>query len=230
VIKFVFRWAFRLVLLALVLAIGLLLLKDTIARNLAEERVRAETGFDAKIGNLEFSLFAPRMTLENVVLYNPVEFGGSIFLDVHDLNFEYDRSQLALGKLHLKLLRLNLREFHIVENREGRTNVIDVLYKVAPELLGASPSSDGGYAFAGIDTLNLSVDTVRYTNLRLAKRNQQIKLGLQNDLTYNIRTEEQAAAVLFKVLLRAGITIYTDQNPAPANTSKHPPKAARPVK
>jgi hypothetical protein len=213
VIKFVFRWAFRAVLLATVVAIGLLLLKDNIARNLTEDRIRRDTGFDAKIGNLEFSLFSPRVTLENVVLYNPAEFGGSIFLSAPDLHFEYNRKQLALGKLHLTLLRLHVKELHIVESQSGRTNLVDVLQKTAPELLGGVPSKDR-YSFAGIDTLNLSLDEVRYTNLRAPKRNQEVKLGLKNDLTQNVRTEQDVAAILFKVLLRAGITFYAN-TPAP---------------
>jgi hypothetical protein len=215
VIKFVFRWAFRLLLLAVVLAIGAVLLKDEIARNLTEERIRRETGFEAKIGKLEFSLFSPRVTLENVVMYNPADFGGSVFLNVPDLYFEYDRKQLALGKVHLKFLRLTMTEFHIVENQQGRTNLIDVLHKVAPELLGTPSASSDRYRFAGIGTLNLSLDHVRYSNLRLPKRNQEVKLGLKNDLTHNVRTEQDVAGILFKVLLRAGITVYTDSAPAP---------------
>lgn len=226
-IKFVFRWAFRLVLLAVVLAIGMLLLKDNIVRNLTEERIRRETGFDAKIGNLEFSLFSPRVTLENVVIYNPAEFGGSIFLNAPDLHFEYNRKQLALGKLHLTLLRLHLTEFHIVENQHGRTNLLDVLHKVAPELLGSQFPAATRYKFAGIDTLNLSVDEIRYTNLRLPKRNQLVKLGLRNDLTQNVRTEQDVAAILFKVLLRAGITIYADRSPAPQRVQAANTAAAR---
>jgi len=214
VIKFVFRWAFRFLLLAVVLAIGMFLLKDNIARNLTEERIRRETGFDAKIGKLEFSLFSPRVTLENVVMYNPAEFGGSVFLNAPDVHFEYDRSKLALGKLHLTFLRLTLDEFHIVENQHGRTNLIDVLHKVAPEILGSGSGSGNTYAFAGIDTLNLSINEVRYTNLRLPKRNQEIKLALRNDLTHNLKTEQDVAAVLFKVLLRAGITVYAERTPS----------------
>jgi hypothetical protein len=214
VIKFVFRWAFRLLLLAVVLGIGFLLLKDNIARGLMEERVRRETGFDTKIGKLEFSLFAPRVRAENVVLYNPAEYGGSIFLDIPDLHIEYDRPRLALGKLHFNLLRVNLREFHIVENQHGRTNLLEILNKTAPELIGAaSPSAARAYVFDGIDTLNLTVDTVRYTNLRIPKRNQVSRLNLQNDLTWNLRTEQDLTAILFKVLLRAGIPIYTDSRP-----------------
>ena len=212
-IKFVFRWAFRFVLLAVVLAIGMFLLKDNIARNLTEERIRRETGFDAKIGKLEFSLFSPRVTLENVVMYNPAEFGGSVFLNAPDVHFEYDRSKLALGKLHLTFLRLTLEEFHIVENQHGRTNLIDVLHKVAPEILGGGSGSGSKYTFAGIDTLNLSINEVRYTNLRLPKRNQELKLGLRNDLSHNLKTEQDVAGVLFKVLLRAGITLYAERTP-----------------
>lgn len=214
-------------LLAVVLAIGLLLLKDNIARNLTEDRIRRDTGFDTKIGKLEFSLFSPRVTLENVVMYNPPAFGGSVFLNVPDLHFEYDRKKLALGKLHLTFLRLTLTELHIVENQHGRTNLVDILHQVAPELLGGTSPSTDRYTFAGIDTLNLSLDHVRYTNLRLPKRNQEVKLGLKNDLTHNVRSEQDIAGILFKVLLRAGITLYTDNSPPPAAKRPRPTTTAR---
>ena len=73
-IRFVFRWAFRFVLLAVVLAIGLLLLKDSMARGVAEQRIRQQTGFEAKIGKLELGVLAPTLKLENFVLYNPATF------------------------------------------------------------------------------------------------------------------------------------------------------------
>lgn len=225
-IKFVFRWAFRLLLLAVVLAIGALLLKDNIARNLTEERIRRDTGFDTRIGKLEFSLFSPRVSLENVVMYNPAEFGGSVFLDIPDLHFEYDRKKLALGKLHLTFLRLTLDEFHIVENQQGRTNLLDVLHKVAPEILGSAAPSADRYRFAGLDTLNLSLDEIRYTNLRFPKRNQALKLGIRNDLTHNLRSEQDLAAVIFKVLLRAGITFYSSTT-SPAAMPRATNTAAR---
>jgi hypothetical protein len=221
VIRFVFRWAFRLLLLAIVLAVAAVLLKDTVARNLAEQRIRRETGFDAKIGKLELSLFAPVIRLENLILYNPAEFGGSAMMDVPDLHLEYDRGKLALGRLHLKLLRLNLRELHIVESHAGRTNLIDLLHKVAPDALGDSGKTNHNDNFAGIDMLNLSIGKVRYTNLRLPRRNQEINLALRNEIIPNVRSEQDLADILFKILLRAGITIYWDH--------KNFPPSSRPI-
>ena len=131
-------------------------------------------------------------------------------MEISDLHLEYVREDLAFGRLHLKLLRLNLRELHIVESHEGRTNLIDFLSRAAPETLGGSGKSNRGYTLAGIDMLNLSVGKVRYTNLRLPGRNQDIQVGLQNEIIPNVRTEEDLAGILFRVLLRAGITIYMD--------------------
>ena len=217
-IKFVFRWAFRLLILAVVLGIGLVLLKDTIAKSVAEQRIRRQTGFDAKIGRLEVGLLSPKLTIENFVLYNPAEFGGSPFLSIPDLHVEYNPDDLAFHRLHLKLLRLDLKELNIVENMNGRTNIIDLLAHVSPETVGHSSNSktNRDVEFNGIDMLNLSVGTVRYVNLRKPQRNQEINLALKNEIVQNVRSEEDMAGILFKILLRAGITIYLDHG-----TPKH---------
>lgn len=215
-IRFLLRWIFRLLLLALVLGVAFVLLKDTIARNLAEAHIRRETGFETKIGKLEFSLFAPTLTIENFVLYNPAEFGGSVFIDVPDLHLQYNREELAFNRLHLKLLRLNIRELNIVQDQKGRTNIVEILRKVSPELDAKGKETKENYNFTGIDLLNLSLGKVRYTNLRFPARNQEINLKLKNELTQNVRSQEDLGLILFRVLLRAGITIYLDQKPPPA--------------
>ena len=208
-IRFVFRWAFRFVLLAIVLAIGLLLLKDNMARSVAEQRIRQETGFEAKIGKLELGVFAPTVKLENFVLYNPAVFGGSAFLDIPELHVEYNPRKLPLEGIHVRLIRLKVAELHIVENNEGRTNIMDLLHKIAPNAIASKGNTNEGL-FSGIDMLNLSVGKVRYTNMRRPKRDQSINVRMENELIQNLRSEEDLAAVLFRVLLRAGIPIYYD--------------------
>jgi hypothetical protein len=221
VIRFVFRWAFRLLVLAIVLAVAAVLLKDIAARSLAEQRLRRETGWDARIGKAEFSLLEPRLRLENLVLYNPAEFGGSPILDASEIFLEYHRDELARGRTRLKLLRLSVREMHIVESAAGRTNLVDLLQRVAPETLDRSGKTGASERFGGVDMLNLSVGRVRYTNLRIPGRNEESNVGLRNVIVQNVRTEQDLAAILFKVLLRAGIPVYTDSKPAPVSASRN---------
>lgn len=210
-IKFVFRWAFRLVLLAVVLVIGLLLLKDTLIKSLLERQLRQRTGLPARMEKMEVGLMTPTIAIQNLVLHNASEFGGSVFLDIPDLYLEYHPNDLPFGKMRLKLLRLQLREISIVENLQGQTNLVNFLTEVAPRAQGGKgEGSDGWFELSGIDLLNLSVGRVRYENLRLPRRNQDVQLNLQNQIIPNVRSEQDLTALLLKILLRAGITIYAD--------------------
>src|ERR1041385_6419818 len=72
--KWLFKWALRLVLLVVALVVVLLLSKDTIFRIVIENRIRSRTGLDVKIGKYSSSIFSPVITIENLRIYNTAEF------------------------------------------------------------------------------------------------------------------------------------------------------------
>lgn len=214
--KFLFRWAFRLLILMLVLGIGALLLKDTIIKEITVKRLRDETGMDVRIGKMHVRLFDSIVSLEQVVVYNGAEFGGAPLLDVPDLHLEYDWDALVRNKLHLRLLRIYLREIHVVENQHGQNNMQEFLRRLRDTPSVSRPGGQGGgggdLMFDRIDVLNLSAGKVRYTNMRFPKRNHENEVGIRNEMIQNVRTPEDLTAIVMKVLLRAGITIYLDQH------------------
>jgi hypothetical protein len=210
-IKFIFRWAFRLLILAIVLFVALILLKDTIVKNIAESQIRKSTGMDVKIGAMHVGLTRPVFTVENFVLYNTAEFGGGTFIDVPDLYLEM-LPDAKKGEMRFKLVRMNVRELNIIENMQGRTNITSVTG--ALDTLQRTRTNSNEAVFKGIDTLNLTVGKIRYINMRAPKRNQEFNLALQNEVVLNVRTWEDMAAILFKVLLRAGVAIYFDTPPS----------------
>src|SRR2546423_6927138 len=218
-IKFIFRWAFRLLILAIVLVVALILLKDQILKNVAESQIRKSTGMDVKIGALHVSLTQPVFNLENFVLYNTAEFGGGTFLDIPDLHLEF-YPDARKRELRFKLVRMNVRELNIVENLRGHTNIASIAG--ALEKLQTDRTNSNEAIFKGIGTLNLSVGKIRYINMRMPKRSQEMNLALQNEIVQNVRSWDDMAGILFKVLLRAGIAIYFDQ-PALAPRATNPP-------
>lgn len=212
-IKFVFRWAFRLLVLALVLVIGLVLLKDTLIKEFTQRRIQRETGLQVRIGAMQTALFNSTVSIQDLVIYNPAEFGGGPFLDVPDLHLQYDYGNVGTDGFKLKLLRLDVRELSIVENNAGQTNILAILHKVAPDLLAKDEKDGTGTpGFGGIDMLNLSVGKVRYVNLRNPRRDQEVDVRMRNAIIQNIRTGDDMAGVFLKVLVQAGITIYFDPN------------------
>ena len=140
-IKWLFRWLFRLLILLVVLVVAAILLLDTIAREITEYRLQQQTGLEAKIGRMRVGMLEPRLTIENLVIYNSAEFGGSPLLDVPELHVECDRNPFFHPGLHFKLVRINLARLNLVEDAKGRKN-LDELWKQLkkPAAAGTSPS------------------------------------------------------------------------------------------
>ena len=59
-------------------------------------------------------------------IYNPPNFGGTLFLDIPEIHVEYDRAALAKKEIHITLLRFNLGELDIVKNQAGQTNIFSL--------------------------------------------------------------------------------------------------------
>jgi uncharacterized protein involved in outer membrane biogenesis len=207
--RFLFRWAFRLFLVVIVLAVALLLLKDLLLKTFAESQIRARTGMDARIGKLEVQLLSPTVIVEDLKIFNRAEFGGLPFLDAPDLYIEYNPSALSFGTLRLKLVRLTLADVHVVESREGQTNVSFSLDSVTSAQASAhtEPPSFYGLRFAGIDTLNLTAGKIVYSSLRRPGERTEVNLGLKDAVITNVKTLGELQDVLARTALRNGITI-----------------------
>jgi hypothetical protein len=207
--RFLVRWAFRLFLLLLVLGIGLVLLKDVLAKALVEHQIQMASGMEVKIGSLEVALFSPTITLEDLKVFNPAEFGGGPLLNVPDLHLEYDLAALARRQLRFPLVRLWVSEVNVVEARDGRTNLVlalDGVGGVVPRAISDTRIFPG-LDFIGIDTLNLSLGTIKYTSLRRPENKTEVQVALRNEVYPNIKSFADFNRVLVRSLFRNGIVI-----------------------
>lgn len=210
--KFITRWAFRLFILTIVLAVALVLLKDIVAKAFVEYRIRKQTGMDVKIGRLELGLSAPMVTLEDFKLYNLPEYGGSPFLDIPDLYVEYDPYALASGRLHLRLVRIYLAEMNIVEAKNGHTNLVLNLDRLSEPSAKSISLIGSRLDFAGLDTLNFTIGKVRYTSLRRPGSATEVNLGYKNQVATGIKSLTDLSNLVIKTLFRNGITVI-NQSP-----------------
>ena len=228
VLRRLFRWGFRLLILAIVLVVALLLLKDTLLRSWAEWRIRSQTGLSTAIRRFDVGLLSPTFAMEGFRIYNPPEFGGTVLLDIPEVQFEYDARQAWQGKLHLTTMRFNLREVNVVRNSQGKTNLFSVLSQAVPGGTNLLASSRGSrFDFGGIDRLYLTVGTVRYTDQQRPTNSWQRDLNWKDYEIKNIRTPEEARNWAMLLTLRA---MVSPTRPVPAirpaggvRTSPSPP-------
>jgi hypothetical protein len=203
--KWLFKWLFRLAVLSLVLIVALVLSKDAITKAVAEQRIRARTGMDVKIGRCSVGILSPVVTIENLKLYNRPEFGGTPFLDIRELHVEYDRAALRHRKLHVTLMRFSLTELTVVKNEAGQTNLVSLMTEPVARHTGSRIRDRArDLEFAGIDVLNLSLGKVRFLDLKDPRQNSALDLGVKNQVFRNVNSEGDMFGVLLMIWLRSG--------------------------
>ncbi len=195
-----FRWAFRVLVLCLVVVVGLLLSLDHLARELAERKLRAATGLEARLGRLNVGLLSPTLTFEKLRLYNRADFGGAPLVEIADGRLEYDPGELLAGRLRCRLLRLEIAELNLVVNRAGALN-IPLAANSPPPGTPRPPRDIAGLRFRGIDTLNLSLGRVTAVKLNAPQVVREVNARLHNRVFTRLDSVEDLQFQLGVLLL-----------------------------
>jgi hypothetical protein len=209
-IKWLFKWLFRLFLLAVVSIVILLLSLNSILRLWVEHRIRAQTGMDAEMGRFSLGLTEPTVTIQNLKLYNSTNFDGTLFLDIPEIHVEYDRAALARREIHLTLLRFNLGELDIVKNQAGQTNIFLPGIKPPAQKSGGGGSpfanfkKQSGCDFTGIDMLNVSIGKLKYIDLKNPQNNREQTIGIDELVIPNVKSTTDLLGLAADIALRSG--------------------------
>ena len=191
-IRRLLRFILYLFIVAVVLVVAAALLKNTIVKEVMQSRIRKATGMDARIGQVDVSVLTPEVTIEDLKLYNTPAFGGSLCLKMPELHVEYDANSVRAGKIHITLMRLNVEEIDVVQDKKGRINFDDIEQKGSK---GKGASHAEKVQFGGIDTLNVTLGTLKWTSMSTG--NQRVyQFGVKNQVFRNVKSEADLAVLL----------------------------------
>ena len=209
--RFLFRWAFRLLILFIVLGIGLFLARDNLAKWWIVSEFR-ENGMDAKIGRLEIGFpLSSTVAASDVTIFNLPEYGGSPMLKIDDLFIDCDFSALMNVrrklKPHFRQVRIGITEFNLVETKGGERNLISlpdaVAKSSAQHALGESP------LYFTIGNLNFSWKRLKFTHLADAGKSRDVNINIEGYTVQDVEKlsdlrplfDKVATKVTWKVLL-----------------------------
>jgi len=232
ILRWVIRVTVTLIFICVLLAVALVLLKDVLAKSLTERNLRDGTGMDAQIARMEIGLATPTMNMEGLKIYNPANFGGGTMLDLPEMRLEYDIDAAGKGKVRLKTLRVHLAELHIAKDKNGVSN-LDLLEKHTKERKRRNNEKDINRVdnFDGIDTLYLTIDRLKITDLANPQNNQIINVGMKDVVMQNMKTEEDIQGRFLWALLpvlATNVTVRENLAPSLGDLFKAPKKAKRP--
>lgn len=204
-IRWFFKWLFRLCLLVVILIIVFLASLNSILRVVIEHNIREQTGMDAEIGRFKLGWTKPVIEIQDLKIYNSPRFGGTPFLDIPEIHVEYDRAALARKELHLTLVRFNLAQLVIVKNQRGQINIYDLGETAQKKTSGAPPTfkKQTGYDFEGIDVLNVSFDKAKYIDLENRHNDREQTIGIQNWVVPKVKSANDLAGLVTFIDLRS---------------------------
>jgi len=208
----ILKWLiFMITALAVIAIVG----RNWIAKEVMEQKIRIATGMEPEIGDISFGVLFPKVTLENFKVYNPVDFGGTLFLDIPELHIEYDRAALRRHELHITLMRMNLHELDVVKNEDGATNILPVVDSMLPPKSGGgrAVAPINGYKFTGIDLLNLSIGVVKFVDLKDQRRNRMAAIGIENQIYTNVVSTADLSSLSGQLWIRGGRVVGLPVNP-----------------
>jgi|SRR5438128_1501576 len=208
--KKLFKWLFRLFLLFILLVAGLTLFRDPIAKSLVEREVRKRTGLEVKIGKVSIGLKNPTLAIEDFKLINSREFGSSTFVDVPALICQYDLGALRSKTVHLRLVNLNLGELHVVQNKDGKTNLQALQERQKQNPSSSSSYSESGAKFQGIDTLTLTIKNLKFTSQKNPARNEDAFVGIKNETVKNVKSVKDLQPLLARISLEKGVKFLSE--------------------
>lgn len=188
-IRRLFRWALYLFMLLAVLIVVAILSLNAIVKQIVQSRFRSATGMDATIGKMDIGLLTPTLAIEDFKIYNPPGFGGSLFLSLPEIYVDYDRDALRARKLHLNLVRINLAEMDIIQDKNGRTNIQSIGEK-SQAAAAAAKKQSSAFTFTGLDTLNVTLQKLRLWSLDSPAQVREMPFGISNEVFTNLITGE----------------------------------------
>ena len=117
------KGARKVLIIALVIALGVLLFRNIIAKIAIENGVQFATGLKLRMDSFNIGIFRSKINIAGLRLYNPKGFEDKVMLDIPNIYIDYNLPAILKGKVYLQEVRFNLKEFTVVKNKEGRVNL-----------------------------------------------------------------------------------------------------------
>lgn len=140
--------------------------KDLIVKISVEKGVEMVTGLKISIKSFNVGIFKSAVRIKGLKVYNPKTFKDRTMVDMPEIYVNYDLPAVLFGKIHLRALRLHLKEFVVVKNEKGELN-LNSLKVVKSEKSAASPSGGAkknGLPPIQIDDMHLKIEKALYKN------------------------------------------------------------------
>jgi hypothetical protein len=196
-----------------VIVAGLSFGKNTIAKVAVERGVEMITGLQLRMAGFNLGILKTLVNIDGLKLFNPKGFEDRVMVDMPNIYVDYNLPAALKGNVHLYDMKLNLKEFVVVKNKDGKLN-LDSLKVVQAQKEGKRPQEkDKGKApQMQIDNLELKIGKVIYKDYSSGARPSVREFNVNiNEKYTNIKDPYSLVSIIVvKALMNTTIASLTN--------------------
>ncbi len=195
-----------------VVVLALVIGKNLVIKNVFKGGVKTLTGLRMRIEKAEVGIFSTRVALKGLELYNPPGFPDKVMINMPELYVDYNLGEILKKKIHLNELRINLKEFVVIKNKDGKLNLdsLNVVKDTKKEVgQKKKPKPDGSFQ---IDVMSLKIDKVIFKDYTAGDKPRVTEYPVKiNEKFTNINDPKKVANVIIvKAIMNTAIANLTN--------------------
>jgi uncharacterized protein involved in outer membrane biogenesis len=203
---------FKKLLLVLVLVVAVLLVaKNVLAKTAVTGGVKAITGLNLHINSMSIGIIKSAIGIKGLKLENPSGFPDKYMVDMPEAYVHYSLPAFFKKKVHLKEIRLDLKECMVVKDANGRVN-LDALKsvqnsKAKPAQKKEEPKKAAKAPEIQIDVLSLKLGKVVFKDYTTKgePKVQEFPINIEERYTNITNPTAIGAIIVSKVLMNTTI-------------------------
>jgi len=193
------------------------IVKNVAAKMVVQNGVKWVTGLELKVKSLKVGILTPVISIKELKLLNPKGYEERTMVDLPEVHVRYHLPAFFQGKVHLKELRLHLREFAVVKNQAGESN-IEALNSISKKGEQTKPSKDKKQQDMNfqIDRFDLKLEQVSFKDYSKATPSEKTFDLRLNETFYDVRSPNKLVMLIVgKVLMSTTIGRFVNVDMGP---------------
>lgn len=183
------------------------MVKDAAIKAAVEKGAEMVTGLRLTMSGFNAGILRSIVNIRDLKLYNPKGFTDPVMVDIPEIYVDYDLPAILGGTIHLKEARINLAEFVVVKNADGRLN-LDSLKAVTAQKQGKPAQDKSGKPMKmKIDVLKLKIGKAMYKDYSAggAPSVKEFNIGIDDTYTNIDNPNTLVSLIVVKALTGTAI-------------------------
>jgi uncharacterized protein involved in outer membrane biogenesis len=185
--------------------------KDAVIKMAIEGGVSVVTGLRMSIQAMKVGIIKSLVDIRGIKLYNPSGFADKIMCDMPEIFVDYDLGAIIKGDIHINDMKLNLKEFVVIKNKDGKLN-LDSLKAVQAQKKPAQDQKPQKAVKIRIDNLELKIGKVVYKDYSRGATPSVSEFNINLDEKYQNITNPNTLVSLIVVKALMNTTIASLSN------------------